>query len=115
MRRHILPTDSFDQARIVFRTPGPKVAAFGDSRVNDGVMRTVDIANFAMPGDSLATVLGKLEAWLAKNPDGKVIVGVPPNSSPRRVSMQIRKSCSPTFCLTRIHGCIHCAQITVDI
>ena len=78
VRRHVLPTDSFDQARIVFRTPGPNVAAFGDSRVNDGVMRTVDIANFAMPGDSLATVLGKLEAWLVKNPDGKAIVGVPP-------------------------------------
>lgn len=78
LRRHVIPTDPFDTARALFHGPGTAIAAFGDSRINDGITNQSALTNFAMPGDSLATVLGKLDVWLAHNPDGRAIVGIPP-------------------------------------
>jgi hypothetical protein len=79
LRRHVIPTDPFDTARAVFHSSGTAIAAFGDSRVNDGIHVQPGLAKFAMPGDSLTTVLGKLEDWLSRNPGGRAIIGVPPH------------------------------------
>lgn len=78
LRRHVVPNDSFEVAREAFRTGGTPFAIFGDSRVESGIRGSAQLANFGTRSDALETVLGKAEAWLARNPDGQVIIALPP-------------------------------------
>ena len=78
LRRHVVPNDSFDVARERFQAGGTPFAIFGDSRVESGIRDSSELANFGTRSDALETVLGKAEAWLARNPDGQVIIALPP-------------------------------------
>jgi len=78
LRRHVVPNDSFEVARQVYRTGGTPFAAFGDSRIESGVRGSTQLANFGTRSDSLETVLGKAAAWLARNPHGQAIIALPP-------------------------------------
>lgn len=78
LRRHVVPNDSFEVAREAFRTGGTPFAIFGDSRIESGIRSSAQLANFGTRSDSLETVLGKAEAWLTSNPDGQVIIALPP-------------------------------------
>jgi hypothetical protein len=86
LRRHVVPNDSFEVARQVYRTGGALFAAFGDSRVESGVRGSAQLANFGTRSDSLETVLGKAEAWLARNPDGQAIIALPPQQFSSQIS-----------------------------
>ena len=78
LRRHVVPNDPYEIARQAFHTGVTSFAAFGDSRVASGITGGDDIANFGTPSDSLETVLGKTEAWLARNPTGRAVIALPP-------------------------------------
>lgn len=78
LRRHVVPNDPYEIARQAFHTGGTPFAAFGDSRVESGIAHGDQIANFGTPSDSLATVLGKTAAWLARNPAGRAVIALPP-------------------------------------
>lgn len=78
LRRHVVPNDSFEVAREAFRTGGTPFAVFGDSRVESGLRGSAQLANLGTRSDSLETVLGKAEAWLARNPGGQAMIALPP-------------------------------------
>jgi hypothetical protein len=78
LRRHVIPFDGFEHARERFLTGNADIAAFGDSRVENGLAANGALANFGAASDSLATVLGKAEAWQARNPDGRLVIALAP-------------------------------------
>jgi len=78
LRRHVVPNDPYEIARRAFHTGVTPFAAFGDSRVESGIVGGDEIANFGTPSDSLETVLGKTAAWLARNPSGRAVIALPP-------------------------------------
>ena len=78
VRRNVSPNDIFDTRRAAFHDGGHRVAAFGDSRVNSGVTTSRDIGNFATPGDSSMTVLGKFDTYSRNNPQTRIILQAAP-------------------------------------
>jgi hypothetical protein len=78
IRHNVTPTDAFDVQRTRFHDGGHAIAAFGDSRINSGITRSRDIANFAVPGDTLLTVLGKFANYSRDNPQARIILQAAP-------------------------------------
>jgi hypothetical protein len=78
VRRNVTPNDVFDVQRTQFHDGGHAVAAFGDSRINSGITRSRDIANFAVPGDAPLTVLGKFATYTRDNPQARIILQAAP-------------------------------------
>lgn len=78
VRRNVTPNDEFDSRRTLFHAGGHRFAAFGDSRVNSGIVDSENIANFATPGDSPTTVLGKFIEYSRNNPETRIILQAAP-------------------------------------
>jgi hypothetical protein len=92
VRRHVIPSDPIESARRAFHGTPAKIAAFGDSRIQSGIDPAAGIANFGVPGDSLDAALAKALAWSARQPDARIVLGIPPQQfSQQRLAQDERE------------------------
>lgn len=80
IRFYAAPGDSYETLRHDFQRGGDTAVAFGDSRAASGILETSGFANFAGAGESLATSLGKLDAYVASGRGRHVLLQLGPQS-----------------------------------
>ncbi len=66
IRHHVAPGNGYDALRRAFHHGDDTEVAFGDSRAVSGILENAGFTNFAGAGESLATSLGKLDAYAAR-------------------------------------------------
>lgn len=74
VRWRVAPDDGFERYKQLFHTSRAPAVAFGDSHVANDIVASDYLANLGYRGDSGATMLNKLDAYLAsKRPKGVVL------------------------------------------
>ena len=78
IRFYVAPGNSYDDLKRAFHSGNSIAAAFGDSQAASGILDDSGFTNFAAPGESLGTTLGKLDAYVASGRARHVLLQLGP-------------------------------------